>query len=169
MIAVYCGKAVESWISAEWAGLIGVVAGAAIAFIGNYIVQSRVLSRTAEIENQKIRASIIGQQILVDVYSFLDKEARYLQELRLNVGSSIPSGIADHRMELSKIRSLVQMLRSSEIEAKFTKLIQVKNEFEEAIVHQDNVDLQAILDKGIQLIADIKSALISEVISPTQQ
>ncbi|EMC1043129.1 hypothetical protein ACMD47_001824 [Serratia marcescens] len=168
MIAVYCGKAAESWISAEGAGLIGVVAGASIAFIGNYIVQNRVLKRTAEIENQKIRASTLGQQVLGEVYNFLDQEAKFLQDLRLWQGSGAPNGISGHRLELAKIHSLIKMFGSKKLESQFNSLLPIKNDLEADIVHSGSANRQAILDKGVELIADIKATLMSEIISPIQ-
>jgi hypothetical protein len=168
VIAVYCGKAVESWLAPEWVGLVGVITGGFLAFLGNFLTQRFVLKRTAEIENQKIRASIIGPQVLVEIYSFLDNEAKYLQDLRLCDSSKIPEGIAGHRLELSKIRSLIQMLSSTKIDKDFSELIAVKDELEAIIVHNDNADKQVILDRGVKLIADIKAELIVEIIGPTQ-
>lgn len=168
MIAVYCGKAVESWLAPEWVGLVGVITGGFLAFLGNFLIQRFILKRTAEIENQKIRASIICPQVLVEIYSFLDNEAKFLQDLSQ---CYIPTTLKDigggHRLELSKIISLIKIFRSSRIEKYFNDLIVVKDEFVKIIIHDDNANRQDILDRGVKLVADIKAELIDEIIGPT--
>lgn len=163
MIAVYCGKATEGWLSAEWAGVFGVVAGALIGFGGNFLLQRYVLKKTQELELGKIRSAFISQNVLVDILKFLDSEVEYLQKLKSCSAPPMQAAWAVHREEISKIDAMVKMFEDATISDDFWCLLRKKDKFEEIIIHQLPEDKQKILNESIALVTQIKKKLLASI------
>jgi hypothetical protein len=163
VIAVYCGKATESGLSAEWTGLIGVIAGALIGLLGNFLLQRYVLQKTQQLELGKIRSAFISQNVLADILKFLDSEAKYHQQLRVCAAPPMLAAWGAHREELSKIDAMIKMFEDATINDDFWSLLRQKDKFEEIIIHQLPQDKQKILNESVLLVTKIKKKLLASI------
>ncbi|WP_447875380.1 hypothetical protein [Serratia fonticola] len=163
MIAVYCGKAAESWLAPEWIGLVGVISGALIGFGGNFLLQRFVLKRTALIESNKLRASFITQHVLKEVLDFIDAEIKYLHELSTLPGPEIPSQLGRHRGSIGKIETMLGLFNDPDLEMEFWELMGQDNDLERMVISQDMAKASDVLFKALEIATEIKRRLVAAI------
>lgn len=166
MIAVYCGKATESWLSAEWVGLAGVIAGAIIGFGGNFLLQRYVANRSAQNESVKRKSEFAVKFLMQEIISFLDSEILYLQALSISNENKHDS---KHRCNLASVKASVNIIGGQDLLDKFEVLLSFRTVMENInSAHAENVknisgDKYKELKKAIECVSEIKASLWMKV------
>jgi hypothetical protein len=165
LIAVYCGKATESWLSAEWIGLAGVITGAIIGFGGNFWLQRYVANRATQSENVKRKSDFAVKFLMQDIISFLDSEILYLQALSVS-NKNKPDGVnGEYRWNVASVKTSMGIIGGQDLLNKFNVLLNFKTAMEDInSAHAENVkniegDKFKELEEAIKCVSEIKSSL----------
>ncbi|HHP9706331.1 hypothetical protein H0I69_06715 [Yersinia enterocolitica] len=160
MIAVYCSKIAESGLPAWVPVLIGTAVGAVITGLISCLLQRQAHNNMILIENRKNKAAFINQYVMKDIFSFLDQEINYLQQLSgFNYIPTSDELNRDHRKELARIQTLIKLLDDRGIYNDFHLLLAQKINMENYMVNKGSLPPYTYLGEAMELAAKIKTKI----------
>lgn len=160
MIAVYCSKIAESGLPAWVPVLIGTAVGAVITGLISYLLQRQAHNNMILIENRKNKAAFINQYVMKDIFSFLDQEINYLQQLSgFNYIPTSDELNRDHRKELARTQTLIKLLDDRGIYNDFHLLLAQKINMENYMVNKGSLPPYTYLGEAMELAAKIKTKI----------
>ncbi|MFV8770811.1 hypothetical protein ACNSPB_26645 [Yersinia enterocolitica] len=160
MIAVYCSKIAESGLPAWVPVLIGTAVGALITGLISYLLQKQAHKNLILLENRKNKAAFINQYIMKDIFSFLDQEINYLQQLSgFNYIPTSDELNGEHRKELARIQTLIKLLDDRGIYNDFHQFLVQKINMENYMVNKGSLPPYTYLGEAMELASKIKAKI----------